>query len=640
MIVRMAKILLTGPKELILEVLSVVQLQGTIHIDPQATRHNATNPEQCITTLTPSDNAVQERVFLEKLLQHVNHLLALLPSTTFRPSYINPESALRIVTKIISAHLEQCQTWSTSHETAKHKLHEMNKYQHVLQAVLQLVPDRAGFAALAVVGVKIADMTAFHELQLYLQNALTGFIQTQIVETSTGESFALIVTEKTDAKRLRAMLRGHHVTELNCPEDDLAQLPWTEMESAVAQRMAEYEKTSADATRQLLTFGKQWGGIYHNLRDWLQERLAVLDACTLLLETGRCFLIYGWMPSRDIAPLKRQLATHFAGKVLLEEMEVREHDLERIPIVLQNQGYFKPFELFSRLLPLPNYSSFDITPYIAIFFPIFFGMMLGDVGYGLIIMAGALILFFSTTKARDINDAAKILLVSACYTMIFGLLYGEFFGAVGNHYFGLHPLFFERQTALIPMLLFSASLGIVHVVIGLFLGMLTAFKKDQKREAIFKLFCIFIIFCLMAAVGIYANESLVEFRGSIKASLLGIIVVLLFTGGVLAPLEVLKHFGSIISYTRIMAIGLTSVLLAEVANQLAGMMGSVWVGLFVALLLHAFNILLGVFAPTIHALRLHYVEFFSKFMEAGGIAFAPLTKTKKGARDGDSNHVG
>jgi V/A-type H+-transporting ATPase subunit I len=102
-----------------------------------------------------------------------------------------------------------------------------------------------------------------------------------------------------------------------------------------------------------------------------------------------------------------------------------------------------------------------------------------------------------------------------------------------------------------------------------------------------------------------------------------------FTGGVLAPLEVLKSIGNIISYARIMAIGLTSVLLAYVANRLAGMTGDIILGALVAGLLHLLNIIIGIFSPTIHSLRLHYVEFFNKFIEAGGRKFEPFKKEEK-----------
>jgi V/A-type H+-transporting ATPase subunit I len=102
--------------------------------------------------------------------------------------------------------------------------------------------------------------------------------------------------------------------------------------------------------------------------------------------------------------------------------------------------------------------------------------------------------------------------------------------------------------------------------------------------------------------------------------------LLLFTGGLLAPLELLKSMGNIISYARIMAIGLTSVLLAHVANRLAGMTGDIITGIVVACLLHLLNLIIGIVSPALHALRLHYVEFFSKFLEPGGRKFQPFRK--------------
>ncbi len=111
-------------------------------------------------------------------------------------------------------------------------------------------------------------------------------------------------------------------------------------------------------------------------------------------------------------------------------------------------------------------------------------------------------------------------------------------------------------------------------------------------------------------------------------TLLFAIPVVLLSGGLLAPLELLRHVGNIVSYARIMAIGLTSVLLAQVANNMVGIMGSVWLGILAGIMLHGFNIILGIFAPTIHALRLHYVEFFSKIVGDDGREYKPLAKAE------------
>jgi V/A-type H+-transporting ATPase subunit I len=178
------------------------------------------------------------------------------------------------------------------------------------------------------------------------------------------------------------------------------------------------------------------------------------------------------------------------------------------------------------------------------------------------------------------------------------------------------------------MLYFAVAVGAVHVLVGLVLGVVASFKGHRSREALFRLFSIVTLLCLAGVVATYFAPDPTPFRKPLLMTMLVIAPLLLLTGGLLAPFELLRHLGNIVSYARIMAVGLASVLLAYVANKLAGAAGSVWLGVVVAVLLHAFNLLLGVFAPTIHALRLHYVEFFGKFIETGGRRFEPLKKVE------------
>jgi V/A-type H+-transporting ATPase subunit I len=179
-----------------------------------------------------------------------------------------------------------------------------------------------------------------------------------------------------------------------------------------------------------------------------------------------------------------------------------------------------------------------------------------------------------------------------------------------------------------PMLIFSLAVGVMHVTLGLLLGFWAALRQSAVKEALLKLVNVLVVLCLSAlAVSFFAPFPHPVSR-SINIAILVAIPLMLLTGGLLAPLEMLKNIGNIISYARIMAIGLASVLIADVANRVAGLTGDIVLGALAAGLLHLINLVLGVFSPTIHALRLHYVEFFSKFITYGGRKFEPYKKNR------------
>ena len=212
------------------------------------------------------------------------------------------------------------------------------------------------------------------------------------------------------------------------------------------------------------------------------------------------------------------------------------------------------------------------------------------------------------------------------YSIIAGILYGEFFGELGHRFFGLRPVLIERQTALLPMIYFAVTVGVVHVSLGVFLGFVSAVRKKEKREALYRLTKLFVTLGIMALIVSLIKPFPYKLVWPVIIVTVLLTILCLITGGLLAPFELLKSIGNIVSYVRIMAIGLTSVYLATVANNLAGMTGDVIVGIIIAALIHAMNIVLGIFSPAVHSLRLHYVEFFGKFLEHGGRSFKPLKK--------------
>ena len=427
-------------------------------------------------------------------------------------------------------------------------------------------------------------------------------------------------------------LSSEHIPEMSLPES-FELLSLTGKIEYLDKRTSEVLAGIEVIDRSIEKICQRWRPIYASVLEWISERLSLLSASASAFQTKMCFFINGWIPTADIDGLKKQLTDSFGNQVVVEEKEMLEEDLERVPVMLKNPAYFKPFELFTKVFPLPAYTSLDPTPFIGIFFPVFFGMILGDAGYGIFLLVLSLVLKKRFLKKKLHRDAAQILFISSLYTIFFGILYSEFFGDLPHRFFGIEPICVERRTAVIPMLYFTLAVGVAHILLGLFLGIITALKKKTNKEAFFKLLSILIIVCLIIVLASFFDVFPEIMAQPVIMMILFLMPFLLFTGGLLAPLELLKSIGNIISYVRIMAIGLTSVLLAFTANNIAGRTGNIVIGIAVAVMLHLLNIVLGVFSPAIHSLRLHYVEFFSKFYEQGGKEFEPLKKDEnKGSR--------
>jgi V/A-type H+-transporting ATPase subunit I len=282
---------------------------------------------------------------------------------------------------------------------------------------------------------------------------------------------------------------------------------------------------------------------------------------------------------------------------------------------------FRPFELIVRLLPLPRYGSIDPTPFVAVFFPMFFGVALGDLGYGAMLGLISLLLHLRSRPDSTLRSVARIGGACAAFSLIFGLLYGEFFGNLGRRW-GLHPLLFDREEAVIPFLALAVGLGLMHIVLGLVLGAVSAHtRRERLGHGLSAAMVLLIVLALLAVLEVLPRALFTP----MVIALLVAFPILVVAEGLIAPIELLSTLGNILSYARIMALGTASVMLAVVANRMTGAMGSAIVGITFALLFHLVNFALALFSPTIHALRLHYVEFFGKFYSPGGVQYHPLS---------------
>lgn len=625
MIVRMAKVDIFGPRQLLMETLTTIRQLGFLHLEIDRPTHIDPHTVARLHSLALDEKTLATRLFYENLHDKIETLLAHLPKTSLRPIYLSPDVALQSVRSLIDRHNIKNERLAQKRKKLVLERQELLHYGSFLRAVAPLFDGMRQDSNLDFLAIEIKDPQVLDKLTATLNSLTNGSYEMQTAEQQDGKVVGLIAAEKKRLAGLKQGLAREHIPEFFLGED-LEKLPFREKINWIATRISKAEKEIAAIDGDLQTFSRRWTAIYFSVQEWLRDQLALLHATASIYETEMCFFIIGWLPAEKLSSLQDRLTEQFKGQVVLDEQQLHEQDMDKIPVAIQNPPYFQPFELFTRILPLPHYSSFDPTIFFGLFFPLFFGMILGDLGYGAILMIFSLLLVIFVKKKKNLRDAGKILFVCASYSAVFGLLYGEFFGTAGSMFFGMKPWYINRHESIIPMLYFALAVGAVHICLGLFLGFLTALRQKKGKEAVFKLSSIFLILCLILLLLTTLQP---QFAFPVKPLLAVIVVIVavgIFCGGLLAPLELFKTLGNIVSYVRIMAIGLTSVLLAFVANQLAGRAGSFLVGALVAVLLHTFNILLGVFAPTIHALRLHYVEFFSKFIEAGGKKFEPLEK--------------
>ncbi len=474
-----------------------------------------------------------------------------------------------------------------------------------------------------------------HELQRMraaLRQALGDGFELLSQPSESGESAMLLAVPAADATKAERLLSEAGVQSLSLP-DQFEEQGVTATIQRMQARLDELPKELSGLERERVRIGHERGRELAWIQASVRDHLATVEAMEQAVVTPRAFVLEGWVPKAVQPELERKLGLCCGPGFEIETVSSEEWAGDTVPVVLKNPRLFRPFEAITRMMPLPKYGTVDPTPFVAVFFPMFFGVMLGDVGYGAILGVVSLILRIRSRADTTLRSVSEIGLACALFSTVFGFLYGELFGDFG-HAIGLHPIIFNREEAFFPFLGLAIALGIVHIVVGLLVGAVKMFHGDKRRalgKGMAALMVVLIALALMAASGMLPER----FFTPLVITTLVALPILIVGEGVLAPIEFVSTLGNVLSYARIMAVGTASVMMAVVANRMVGAFGSVVVGILFALVFHLINFVLGVFSPTIHVLRLHYVEFFGKFYSPGGAQYRPFRHWS--ARESASN---
>jgi len=352
------------------------------------------------------------------------------------------------------------------------------------------------------------------------------------------------------------------------------------------------------------------------------------DIVNFLAKTEKTTVISGWCPERHLGILNSEL------KKISNAIEILSREPgknEKAPIALENK-LTEPFEAVTKIYGMPGYSELDPTPFLAPFFAVFFGFMLTDAGYGVVLSIISFLLL-RKTENKEAKKLFKLLLLGGVSTIVLGAATGGWFG---NSFakFGFAKLdginkkimIFDPIEDPVLMLLISLVLGFVHIFFGNILNLYKTILRKEKREAVSQGAFLFILASTALLLGSVAgNFAKIVF----SASLLILILSKGFAGTFAMLYGLVGYLGDVLSYSRLLALGLATGVIAIVVNEIASMaFGVPYLGFIlgsaVFLIGHSFNIAINVLGAFIHSSRLQFVEFFTKFFEGGGKIFKPF----------------
>lgn len=362
----------------------------------------------------------------------------------------------------------------------------------------------------------------------------------------------------------------------------------------------------------------------------LQIEITRLNAALIFKKTDSTIIIEGWIPEKNVQEFKSTMQNETRGMMYLEEIDG--HD-ELAPTLTKRPKFLRSYDYLVEFLSVPRSDELDPTWIFIITFPIFYGFMVSDVGYGILSMILATYIKRITDPEGLVYNASTLWQLNGAAAIVFGFITNQYFGLQFNQYFTTFSGIDWFKS--IPTLMVIAVLfGVVQIVLGLAFGFYNKMHHHEKKLAISKLTSIVLIIAGTIAIcgGLFGTFSYTVSLAAAILALLMLVATMVLAGQEAG--EVPTLIAHILSYSRLMGFGLVSIIIAfliDLAFTPTFGSGGIWgiitfiLYLVIFLVLHVMNMIVSMFEAMVQAVRLNFVEFFTKFYQGGGVKFKPFS---------------
>lgn len=476
---------------------------------------------------------------------------------------------------------------------------------------------------------KISEEFEAHIRKLELTSLITvGGTKTDI--------WYLILTHPKDDEALQEILKQSAFSQMKPDYDEEP----VARKQRLNKELIELKAKQRETRNELKAFAKDLPKL-ELAYEYLENKKLRLMADDRFTSTQFTKATEGYVPTEMVSEFEETIEKAVGENYHLTT-EVADKDNPEVPIMLKNGKFTRAFTDVTKMYALPKYNEIDPTPLLAPFYFFFFGMMIGDFGYGLLMLLGTTYALKKMNLNKSTGRFVQFFFYLSIPSIIWGLIYGSFFSLE----LGL-PRLLNPSEDFMTIMILSVILGGIHLFFGLAIKAYVLIREGKPMDAVFDVLFWYMTLTGLILVLLAGPLSLPAIVATIAkwVMIAGMVGIVLFAaraslgwggriaGGVYELYGLSGWIGDFVSYSRLMALGLSSGFIGMAFNMMAEMVGGAWYLLpFSALIFlvgHGFNLILSMLSAYVHSLRLIYVEFFGKFYEGGGTAFNKMKKEPK-----------